>query len=52
MLLAALVGQLACYVKTHQNYDSSFELSADVGQGKSTYTDYDLERLLMRQLNG
>lgn len=23
-------------------YDSSFELSADVGQGKSTYTDYDL----------
>jgi choline-sulfatase len=24
-------------------YDSSFELSADVGQGKSTYTDYDLE---------
>jgi arylsulfatase A-like enzyme len=25
------------------NYDSSFELSADVGQGKSTYTDYDLE---------
>lgn len=23
-------------------YDSSFELSADVGEGKSTYTDYDL----------